>query len=141
MFGSTYVLIRKTIAFLTMKTSNRVIFNGGKNTTNGVHQHHFNYLIIYLFRQIWYFLRSFLSFLGPNLPMDTRFLFICCISSQIIVHSPKWQWYELRRVYLQKLWAPHCSFIESWFTRFICLIVTTTIDSEHRISTKLAWKS
>ena len=71
---------------ISLKTNNSVIFNGGKNTTNGVYQHHFNYLIIYLFRQLRDLLWQFLSFLGPNQPMYTQFQLLYCRSYQINAH-------------------------------------------------------
>ena len=64
----------------------RVIMDGQRNTTNGVHQHHFNFLIIYLFRQLGDKIWQFLNFLGSYQPTDTRFQFIHCISSRFSVY-------------------------------------------------------
>ena len=52
---------RKTETSLQCKQTNSVTSNGEKNTTNGIHQHHYNYLNIYVSIKLsdilWYFLR------------------------------------------------------------------------------------
>ena len=60
----------------------RVIMDGQRNTTNGVHQHHFNYLNIHLFRLF----SDILCFMHSNLLMNTRFQTIPGIWSQFIIH-------------------------------------------------------
>ena len=67
-----------------------VINNGRKNKTNGVYQHHFNYLNIYLFSQLGELKQLFLRFLDPNLSPYTQFEFILRISSQFSART--WAW-------------------------------------------------
>ena len=65
-----------------------VTFNGWKNTPNGVLLHHFNYLVLHLFRQLGEELkRKFSNLIDPYQWLHMQFQIIPAIPYQINVHD------------------------------------------------------